>query len=78
MWLRSWQLGQGTEKPIADVSNESLMDDFEGWLLPFLSGARTKGQLQAVDVNSAIRYSAARNNGIALLRLPLADLKPLT
>jgi hypothetical protein len=54
------------------------MDDFEGWLLPFLSGARTKGQLQAVDVNSAIRYSAARNNGIALLRLPLADLKPLT
>nr|WP_319247542.1 ATP-dependent helicase HrpB [uncultured Celeribacter sp.] len=43
----------GNEFP--DMSDTALMADLEGWLLPYLKGARTETQLRALDITDALR-----------------------
>jgi hypothetical protein len=51
-WVRRWE---GEQSELPDVSDDALLRSLETWLAPFLAGVRTNGQLQAVDVNSAVR-----------------------
>jgi len=54
-WVRSREERAAGKSSLPDLGDAALLGGLEEWLAPFLAGVRTQGQLQALDVDSAVR-----------------------